>query len=321
MKTQITLFAFVAIAALAACGGGGGNSIPPTPSHTVAPAKATLKAGFIQSAGSAGTSNTGRQTMLRKRIEASSLGGDIVPTSIFWVADSYVVPVFGGEYQAVAYVNASPAPSPLPDIEFSQSGGPTLNFVGASQTLVDSATLPEGDSFIGAENMEAPPTVGQTTVTVASVALGQSVSLLADTYPLSALSTTGGLLVPGTSTVGLTFTTSGAQPTSSGAPDLSITPGSPTLINAPGGIVEEDTTIDQMNASSYTSGLPTSVSMSDACSQTIPVVGYIFKAASGVLVKMQVMGLYGPNVAPTPCDVTDFTLLYQVSNSSGVFAY
>lgn len=313
------LGALILVAGLAACGGGGGSSLPPTSGGGGTQTSAKLNAGFL-STGSSNIAATRRSITMHRL--TSSLGGGILPFAIFFVPDSYVttsdIPTI--TYQAVGYLTGGTPPSPLPSVTFSQTGT-ALQFLGTTSSVSDLQALPSGASVVGAENVGAPTTVGQTTVTIDAASLGQSVNILADTFPLSLVSSASGSSLNGPA--GLTFTTSGAAPTTSGTPDLAISVGSPSSFTAPGGIIEVDnTSIDEVTGSNYVAGSAvTSLSSSTVCSITGGPTSFILKAQSGLLVKLELISVAGPNVAPSPCTYTDVEFLYQVSNSSGGFAY
>jgi|GEM_PF-5309353 len=313
--TKGLILALAASAVLAGCGGGGSSSLPPTGGggHT----NATLAAGFAQTSGSQVTAT--HRNMLYRRL-TTTLSGALEPFAIFFVPDSYVpsnaFPTIG--YRAVAYLTGT-APSPLPTVTFTQTG-PALQFLGADSNFSD-ATVPTGDTTVGIENVGAPSTVGQSTVTATAASLGQSVNILADTYAGTEISSSSGSTLNGPT--GLTFSASGAEVTPSGqTPDLSISVGSPSAFVAPGGIVEVDESLDQVASSSYSGAPATTLPVSSVCSPNGNPISFIFKAqSSGLLVKIGEASLLGINNNPTPCTWTDMAVTYSVANSSGVFAY
>ncbi len=309
------LGAAILAAALIGCGGGGSSS-PTPPTNGTTP---TLQAGFIAKGGGVVVTAKGFRSV---RTQSATLGGALEPFAIFFVPDSYVpanaFPTIG--YQAVAYLSGT-APNPLPTVTFAQTG-PALQFISNDPNLGD-ATAPSGDTVVGIENVGAPATIGQSTVTAASAALGQSVNIVADTYAGTEISAASGSALNGPS--GLTFTSAGAAVTAAGqTPDLSISVGSPTSFVAPGGIIETDVSMDSVSPSLFAGAPATTLPVSSVCAPTGPI-SFIFKTQGGLLVKLGEIGPYfNPYSTPAQgaaCQWTDMVLTYQVANASGQFAY
>lgn len=307
------LIAGVIALMLAGCGGGGGSSspVPPTSGGGGTTQSAVLHAGFAQTGNSKTTA--GRRTFAIQ--PQASLGGSILPFAIFYVPDSYVpmalVPTIS--YTAVAYMTGNDIPSPPPSVTFTQSGDP-LQFLAANDGT-GVAGLPSGAVPIGGEAVGAPSALGQSFVTASAV--GQSVTLTANTYAGTAIATaSNGSGAP----VGLTCTASGCQPTTSGTPDLTIREGSPSSFVAPNGIVEVNKSLDQVSSADFVNP-ETTLPVTDWCAGSSTYYSFVFKTASGVLVKLNDFGLYGSNLASGTCDWNGLFGIYLASNASGTFAY
>lgn len=182
MNTRLRFAALMGTLAigLAACGGGGGGSstIPGGGGGTM---HAPLSAGF--SGIGRGGASAGRHTL--------GLTSSVVPIADFLVPDSYMtsVPLSFASAVAVAFYDPSKGtvPATLPTIAWTQSGIPvTLS------TPPSAITLP-GMTVAGDTQLAAPTTVGQVTLVGTPSNGDPAVTLTANAYGGTGVSTvTGG---------------------------------------------------------------------------------------------------------------------------------
>lgn len=309
------LFAVVVLAAaLTACGGGGGGSspVPSGPSKTP-----LLNAGFAQTSGPASQSQ--HRITLAIAPEQGTLNGAVLPIANFWIPDSYIA---AGTYPStgeseVAYVTGESVPSPLPAVTFTTASGPALTVLATPSPLPIPAGLPSGATIIAGQIVGPGSQTGQTTIAVS--AMSQTAQITANTYPGLDLDTGGAW---STGATGLTFTSAGAAPTTSGTPDLSIdTSQSVSALTAPSGIVEVEKTVDQIQPSDFVqANAVTTLRDVNLCNIDGVVRSFIFKTAAGALVKFQPISIGGSNVAQGVCTFDDIRGPYQVAGSNG-FAF
>lgn len=316
MNRGLLVVTLLMSASLAACGGGGsaGGVIPSQPqSHSP-----KLGAGFAVSVSGGGATSLQHRTFTPKMRTMSDpvLTGALIPFADYWVPDSYVAPNSFSTvgYSAVAYLdtsNGSTLPNPLPTVTFTQTGS-QLPLVGPYQPGPSNVAT---QTVIGGEILGSPTATGQTTVTAS--ALGQSINLAANSYPGFALDSSYLTRNP----QGLTFTPSGAVPTTSGTPDIAIDASTePSTLVVPGGIemVAQGKFIDQVTTADFDpTKAVTRLSTTYICSG---IFDFIMKTPSGLIVKFENSSATGRNVASNVCHFDEIDDSYQVAGTSG-FAY
>lgn len=253
---------------LAGCGGGGASSPIPT-SGAGTNTKATLQGGFANTrAGAANARST------------KALTSALVPIADFVIFDSYVSyqPYAPTQIQAVAYYNpnSGAVPNPLPAAATWATSGAATGKTSNPQN--GPGVLGQADS-VGGVLLTAGGTFGVGNLT-ATAANGDTVTLQYNTYPGTAVDAESGYA--GTKPC-LTFTTSGATPSSTGDFCLAINADHTTSFTAPKGIALIQKPIDAVTSTDLAaiSSATTSISAMTAIANPSDTWTLAFKTALG----------------------------------------